>query len=72
MFIQIPSSNLSKLCNCLVFLIFYLPFLCKNRSIRLDPLNDMRWVHKKISKSMKMELVGKATLDEYGLKKLKA
>jgi hypothetical protein len=32
----------------------------------------MRWVHKKISKSMKMELVGNATLDEYGLKKLKA
>jgi hypothetical protein len=32
----------------------------------------MRWVNKKVSKWMKMELVGKAILDEYGFKKLKA
>jgi hypothetical protein len=32
----------------------------------------MRWVNKKVSKWMKMELVGKATLDEYLFKKLKA
>jgi hypothetical protein len=38
----------------------------------IDQLDDMKCENKKNSKWIKMELVGKAKLDEYGFKKLKA